>query len=37
MQINPEFAEARQLLDAVLQKLGYQMNENGEIVPPPKD
>ena len=37
MQINPEFAEARQLLDAVLQKLGYQMNENGEIVPPPED
>lgn len=34
LQLNAEFSEARQLLDAVLKKLGYQVNEDGKIVPP---
>lgn len=34
LQLNAEFSEARQLLDAVLKKLGYQLNEDGKIVPP---
>jgi tetratricopeptide (TPR) repeat protein len=34
LKLNAEFAEARQLLDAVLQKLGYEMNGEGKLVPP---
>jgi len=37
LQINPEFKEAKLLLDAVLNKMGFQVSEDGTVPEPPGD